>query len=128
MRGLFGYPTGEGDRFAVTWGRDDGRPHRREIDLAAGRLRTFLGNGRADGFLPVSLTAYPSGESTRFGAVLRHEPGRTWEARFDLTAEILRDELARPAGRLLPSLLCGYRQDGATRYIATWAKARAGRR
>ena len=98
VRGIFGYPTSEGTRFAVTWGRDVGRPHRREIDLAAVPIRAFLENGQADGFLPVSLTAYPSGDSTRFGAVLRHAPGRTWEARFDLSAEMLRDELARRAG------------------------------
>lgn len=126
---LAGYPTGEGVRFAVAWDRDDGRPWRAEIDLPAAPLRAFLEQGRADGYMPVALSAYPTGESTRFAAVLRHAPGRAWDARFDLAAEDLRDELARRAGRgTVPSLVCGYRQGEDVRYAATWAKATASRR
>ncbi|HWE38446.1 MAG TPA: protein kinase [Isosphaeraceae bacterium] len=126
---LAGYPTEEGVRFAVAWARGDGKPRRRQFDLAAAPLRVFLEQSRYDGYLPVALTAYPVGDSTRFAAVVRHAPGRAWEARFDLTAEALRDELARREGRgLLPSLVCGYLEDGAVFYAATWAKAPASRR
>ena len=119
---LAGYPTEEGCRFAVAWDRDDGRPCRAEFDLPPETLRAFLKRWRADGHLPVALTSYPSGESTRFAAVLRKDPGRSWEGLLDLTAEDLRDELASRAGRgTLPALLCGYGQDGAVRYAATWA-------
>ncbi len=126
---LAGYPTEEGVRFAVAWARGDGKPRRREFDLAATPMRAFLENSRADGYLPVALTAYPAGESARFAAIVRHAPDRAWEALFDLTAEDLRDELARREGRgPLPSLLCGYREAGEVLYAATWAKAAASRR
>jgi serine/threonine protein kinase len=126
---LSGYPTEEGTRFAVAWDRDDGRPRRWEVDLAPAELRAFLDRGRADEYVPTALVAYPSGGLTRFAAVLRRAAGRAWEARLDLTAEALRDELARRSGRgLLPSLLCGYRLDGEVRYAATWVKGRTGRR
>jgi serine/threonine protein kinase len=127
--GLSGYPTEEGTRFAVAWDRDDNRPRRWEIDLTPATLRAFLERGRADEYIPIALTSYPAGGSTRFAAILRRAAGRAWEARFDLSTEALRDELDRRSGRgLLPSLLCGYRVEGAVYYAATWVKERAGRR
>ncbi len=126
---LAGYPNHAGVRFVVAWSRDDGKPRRRQFDLPAAAMRAFLEESRNDGYLPVALTAYPVGDATRFAAVVRPAPGRAWEDSFDLTAEALREELARRGGRgPLPSLMCGYRQGGAVLYAATWAKGPASRR
>ncbi len=123
---LTGYPTEEGVRYAVAWSRDDGKSRRREFDLAAAPMRVFLDQSRDDGYAPVALTAYPLDDSTRFAAVLRHAPGRTWEAEFDLTAEALRDELARREGRgPLPSLVCGYRRGSEVALRGDVVQARA---
>lgn len=125
---LAGYPDDADVRFAVISGRVSEHGQRWEIDLSPDQFRAFLESGQASGYRPISLTAYPAGSSVRFGAVLEHNPKRTWEYVFGVNAAQLHEELERRARRgFTPSRLCGYRHAGSTLYVATLTETGARR-
>ena len=92
---LAGYPTPEGRRFAVLSSRSSLRPQRYAHELTFDALKAFASRAQADGYLPISLTASPVGETSCFSIILEKVADRGCEMSFGLTQETLGSEFDR---------------------------------
>ncbi len=122
---LAGYPTPEGRRFAAFSTSPSLYPQRSAYELTFNALKAFASRAQVDGFLPISLTAYPVGESSRFAIILEKVAGRATEMSFGLTEEALADEFDRRIKRgFAPIVLCGFTHASSVYYNIGWIQGR----
>ena len=92
---LAGYPTKDGRRFAVISSSPSLYPQRYAYELTFDALKVFATCAKADGYLPISLTASAVGETSAFSIVLEQVPDRGCELSFGLTQDALASEFDR---------------------------------
>ena len=118
-------PTPEGRRFAAFSTSPSLYPQRSAYELTFDALKAFASRAQVDGFLPISLTAYPVGESSRFSIILEKVAGRATEMSFGLTEEALADEFDRRIKRgFSPIVLCGFTHASSVYYNIGWIQGR----
>jgi len=77
----------------MLWAGYDGASWSAHRDLDRGALSGRLDQARAEGFYPISLSAYDTATGARFAVVLRKGgTGTRWSARLALSAEEYRRE------------------------------------
>jgi hypothetical protein len=122
---LAGYSTPAGRRFAVLSSSPSVYPQRSAYELTFDALKTFASHAIADGYVPISLTASPIGESSSFSIILENVPDRGCEMSFGLTNDTLTNEFDRRMKRgFSPIVLCGFTQANAVLYNLGWIKGR----
>ena len=122
---LVGYTTPEGRRYTVLSSRSSSRPQRHAYELTLDALKVFASRAQADGYLPISLTASPVGETTYFSIILEKAADRACEMTFGLTQEALASEFERRIKRgFSPIVLCGFAQANSVSYNAGWIQGR----
>ncbi len=122
---LAGYPTPEGRRFAAFSTSPSLYPQRSAYELTLDALKAFASRAQADGYLPISLTASPVGETSCFSIILEKAAGRASEMSFGLTEDALASEFDRRMKRgFSPIVLCGFTQAGSVLYNVGWIQGR----
>ena len=120
---LAGYPTPEGRRFAVFSSSPSLYPQRYAYELTFDALKVFATRAKADGYLPISLTASPVGETSCFSIILEKVPDRGCEMSFGLTKRLANEFDRRTKRGFSPIVLCGFNH--ATRSSITSAGFKA---
>ena len=122
---LAGYPTPEGRRFAVFSSGSSLRPQRHAYELTFDALQAFASRAQADGYMPISLTASPVGETTCFSIILEKVADRGCDLTFGLTQEALASEFDRRVRRgFSPIVLCGFTHEQSVLYNVGWIQGR----
>lgn len=122
---LAGYPTPEGRRFAVFSTSPLRYPQRYAYDLTFDALKVFATRAKADGYVPISLTASPVGGTSRFSVILEKVADRGCDLSFGLTPDTLANELDRQMKRgLSPIVLCGFTHLDSVLYNVGWIQGR----
>ena len=122
---LAGYPTPAGRRFAVFSSSPLLYPQGVGYELTFDGLKTFASRAIADGYLPISLTASPAGETSSFSIILEKVADRGCDMSFGLTPETLASEFDRlMRGGFSPIVLCGFTQGNTVLYNVGWIKGR----
>ena len=92
---LAGYPTAEGRRFAVFSSSPSLYPQRYAYELTFDALKVFASRSKAEGYVPISLTASAGGGSPCFSIILEKATDRGCELSFGLTQETLATDFDR---------------------------------
>ena len=122
---LAGYPTPAGRRFAVFSTSPSLYPQRYAYELTFDALKVFATRAKADGYVPISLTASPVGETSRFSIVLEKVADRGCDLAFGLTQDALANEFDRRTKRgFAPIVLCGFTHLDSVLYNAGWIQGR----
>ncbi len=122
---LAGYPTPEGRRFVVLSSSSCLRPQRYAYELTFDALKAFASRALVDGYVPISLTASPVGETSCFSIILERVADRVCEMSFGLTPETLASEFDRRIKRgFSPIVLCGFIHAQSVLYNVGWIQGR----
>ena len=122
---LAGYPTKDGRRFAVISSSPLLYPQRYAYELTFDALKVFATCAKADGYLPISLTASPVGETTSFSIILEQVPDRGCELSFGLTQDALASEFDRRTRRgFSPIVFCGFNHADSVLFNVGWIQGR----
>jgi hypothetical protein len=115
------YPTAEGRRFAVLSSSPSVYPQRYAYEITFDALKVFASRAKADGYVPISLTASPSADATLFSIILEKVPDRACELSLGIMQETLAGEVERRIKRgFSPTVLCGFNQGDAVLYNIGW--------
>jgi serine/threonine protein kinase len=122
---LAGYPTPLGRRFAVFSTSPSLYPQRYAYELTFDALKVFATRAKPDGYLPISLTASPFGESSRFSIILEKVADCGCELSLGLTQETLANEFDRRTKRgFSPMVFCGFTHANSVLYNVGWIQGR----
>jgi serine/threonine protein kinase len=94
------------------------------LNLAEAELLERLEENRKDGYLPISVAAYPTQGELRFAATFRENTTKAvWEVHRNLTAADLSAKAeALAEKRFTPAAVTACPWDGAVRYCGVWVK------
>jgi serine/threonine protein kinase len=121
LTSLASHLTPQGRRFAVFSSSPLLYPQRYAYELTLDALRTFSSRARAEGFVPISLTASPVGETSCFSIVLERAPARVCDMSFGLTEDSLANEFERRVKRAFsPIVFCGFTHANFVYYNVGW--------
>jgi serine/threonine protein kinase len=122
---LAGYPTPAGRRFAVLSSRSSLRPQRHAYELSLDALKAFAARAQADGYMPISLTASPVGDSSCFAIIFEKVADRGCELTFGLTEESYVSEFERRIRRgFSPIVFCGFNHADSILFNVGWIQGR----
>jgi serine/threonine protein kinase len=122
---LTAYPTPEGRRFAVFSSSPSIYPQRYAYELTVDALKVFASRAKVDGYLPISLTASPIGDTSCFSIILEKVADRGCEMSFGLTQETLANEFDRRMKRgFSPIVFCGFNHANSVLYNVGWIQGR----
>jgi len=101
-----------------------GRQSKYGLNLAEVELLERLEENRKDGYLPISVVAYPTQGELRFATTFRENTTKAvWEVHRNLTAADLNAKAAALAEkRFTPASVTACPWDGAVRYCGVWVK------
>jgi CubicO group peptidase (beta-lactamase class C family) len=120
---LVGYPVGKSYRLASIFVADRATAWTAFHDLTEKQYQKTLDDWTAKDYRPISITAYPTGQGTRFGVILIEDKAKRWKARHNLTAKLYEKQFdAWKAEGYRPIQVCGYPWQNEIRYAAVAIK------
>jgi tetratricopeptide (TPR) repeat protein len=125
MRPVFlaGYPVGSAPRFAAIFHATKGVAWVSRYDLTGADLQKALDELKPQGYRPACLSGYERGDVPRFACLFVKDAGVARAARYNLTADGLKQEFAKwtPQG-YRPLGISGYHAGDELRYAVVWVK------
>jgi hypothetical protein len=94
------------------------------VDLTESELLSRLAAGTKDGYLPISVVAYPTQDAILFALTFRkNTTNALWEVHRKLTASDLSAKAIEMAEKqFTPESVTAYAWDGAVHYCGVWIK------
>ena len=125
VRQLRPFPAGADQlRCAVYAEGEFGSKSKYGIDLDEADLTTRLTDSEREGFLPISVSGYPSEGQLQFAATFQENATKAaWEVhRNQTSAELATKSAELSASGFTPASVTAYPWDGAVRYCSVWVK------
>jgi CubicO group peptidase (beta-lactamase class C family) len=122
---LAGYPVGKSYALASIFVADKVTDWAARHDLASEQYQTEFDIWDKKGYRPITLTAYPTPNGTRFAVVFQLDKATSWSARHHMTANDYQKEFDKQASLgFRPGQVVGYpwQGEGEIRYAAFFIK------
>ncbi|MGC0372716.1 serine hydrolase [Streptomyces sp. SAI-229] len=118
---IAGYELGSTPRFASVWAIQDGSAWQARHGISANDYQTAVTALSRDGFRPVDLSVFRTGNTVLFNAIWEQEQGLEWVARHGLTGDeyqALFTDLSSKGFRL--RCVSPYEDHNGTRFACIW--------